>query len=259
MHYSSQLILALAALMHAATTIALPTEERACPRGPPSVLRALQPETCSKGACSATVFCCTCYTCNNGIRSSDSASSRDSGCQNVWRFKVHFCTNVVLNDLSGYIGDKGGNRDYIDNTPATGDDGILQVEYFGEATGEKSFDGYSKNQVKNPKLLSRLFELQENSPSLQEKYTTFEKLTKKLQVSHVGTYLGDVWRVVTQIRAAVCGSLRQPNSGKHATAAVCGTCQRQIWHFAAAIVLHAAVVVLAACGTFAIVCGSLAA
>ncbi|KAJ7692371.1 hypothetical protein B0H17DRAFT_1061378 [Mycena rosella] len=54
MRYSSQLILALAALMHAATAIALPTEERACP-GPPSVLRALQPETCSKGACSATL------------------------------------------------------------------------------------------------------------------------------------------------------------------------------------------------------------
>ncbi|KAJ7692846.1 hypothetical protein B0H17DRAFT_1060849 [Mycena rosella] len=67
MRYSSQLILTLAALMHAATTIALPTEERACP-GPPSVLRALQPETCSKGACSATLFCCTCYSCVNGVK-----------------------------------------------------------------------------------------------------------------------------------------------------------------------------------------------
>ncbi|KAJ7779832.1 hypothetical protein B0H16DRAFT_1448268 [Mycena metata] len=46
------------------------------------------------------------------------------------------------------------------------------------------------------------------------------------------------------------GSPRQPNSGKHTTAAVCGT---------SAIVLHAAAVVLTACGTFAIACGSLAA
>ncbi|KAJ6602712.1 hypothetical protein DFH09DRAFT_1270574, partial [Mycena vulgaris] len=89
MRYSSQLILALAALMHAATTIALPTEERACP-GPPSVLRALAPETCSKGACSATLFCCTCFSCIDGIPH----LPQDSGCQNG-----RHCIHLVLFSL----------------------------------------------------------------------------------------------------------------------------------------------------------------
>ncbi|KAJ7774048.1 hypothetical protein B0H16DRAFT_1450852 [Mycena metata] len=51
-----------------------------------------------------------------------------------------------------------------------------------------------------------------------------------------------------QLAAAVCGI--------YAVAAVCGTCLRQFWHFAAAIVLHAAAVALATCDTFEIVCNS---
>ncbi|KAJ7128298.1 hypothetical protein C8R46DRAFT_1247011 [Mycena filopes] len=48
--------------------------------------------------------------------------------------------------------------------------------------------------------------------------------------------------------AALCGNQ---------TAAIGGTCQRQNWQFAAAIVLHAAAVVLSTCGTFAVACGNL--
>ncbi|KAJ7837842.1 hypothetical protein B0H13DRAFT_1912280 [Mycena leptocephala] len=66
MRYSySRLILALAALMHATATAAMPSGDVICP-GPPPVLRQLQAETCSRAACSATVFCCTCYSCTNG-------------------------------------------------------------------------------------------------------------------------------------------------------------------------------------------------
>ncbi|KAJ6586131.1 hypothetical protein B0H19DRAFT_1250850 [Mycena capillaripes] len=67
MRYSSYLTLALAALMQATIAAAAPrTATPVCP-GPPAVLRALQPDICAGKACSATVACCTCFFCIEGV------------------------------------------------------------------------------------------------------------------------------------------------------------------------------------------------
>ncbi|KAJ7488326.1 hypothetical protein FB451DRAFT_1227012 [Mycena latifolia] len=63
MRYSSYLTLALAALMQASITAALPSGNIECP-GPPSVLRALQPELCPLRACTTAADCCVCYLCD---------------------------------------------------------------------------------------------------------------------------------------------------------------------------------------------------
>jgi hypothetical protein len=66
MRCSSYLSLAIAALMHAGSTAALPRAEIICP-APPAVLRALQPEICPGKVCTTAANCCTCYACEGGV------------------------------------------------------------------------------------------------------------------------------------------------------------------------------------------------
>ncbi|KAJ7112293.1 hypothetical protein C8R44DRAFT_798317 [Mycena epipterygia] len=68
MHYFSHLLLALAALMHAGIITAAPSgdvRQATCP-GPPSVLRAREPESCIGQPCGVDSLCCTCHFCVSG-------------------------------------------------------------------------------------------------------------------------------------------------------------------------------------------------
>ncbi|KAJ7926774.1 hypothetical protein B0H13DRAFT_2560917, partial [Mycena leptocephala] len=67
MRYTSYLSLALAALMQATIAAAAPSPATPVCPGPPAVLRALQPDICAGKACSATVACCTCFFCIEGV------------------------------------------------------------------------------------------------------------------------------------------------------------------------------------------------
>ncbi|KAJ7107938.1 hypothetical protein C8R44DRAFT_885322 [Mycena epipterygia] len=66
MRYHSYFTILLAVLMQAGITAAAPSGDTTCP-GPPSVLKRLQPDICAGKACSATVACCTCFFCIEGV------------------------------------------------------------------------------------------------------------------------------------------------------------------------------------------------